>query len=97
MKTVDIIRDYLGDPYVVTTIDREEVVYRNLGNGYGFEISGVHALNGPFTLYVWTDHPRQIVGTYKHIRGRKNLKDVLGYCAVKYQNLLAEIQVECED
>ena len=97
MKTVDIIRDYLGDPYVVTTIDQEAVVYRNLGNGYDFEVSGAHSLNGPFTLYVWAEHPRRIVGIYSHIRGRKNLKDVLGYCAVKYQNLLAEIQIERED
>ena len=37
------------------------------------------------------------MGVYHGIKGQEHLKDILGYCAVKYQNLLSEIQVERED
>ncbi|WP_195376744.1 hypothetical protein [Anaerotruncus rubiinfantis] len=97
MRPIDIVREYLGDPYVVTSIDLEDVIYRNLGNGYEFEVSGIRTIDSTCSLYVWSENPRQIVGIYRGIKGRKNLKDLLGFYATKYQNLTDQIQVERED
>ena len=97
MKGIYAVQSYLGDPYMVTTIDGEAVIYRRLGNGYEFEVSGVKSASGPYILYVWSSNPREIVGIYAGIKGQEVLKDVLGYYSVKYQNLTNGIQVERED
>ena len=45
----------LGDDYRVTTIDLERVIYRDFGNGFNVEISGVHTTSEKkkATLYLW--------------------------------------------
>ena len=98
MRGIDKVRDYLGDPYSVAVIDGEDVIYRNLGNGYDFEVSGVRSEKSTCILYVWSiSGPKEIVGIYGNIKGAQNLKDTLGYYAFKYQNLEAQIQVRRED
>lgn len=44
----------LGDDYRVTTIDFERVIYRDFGNGFNVEISGMHTSNmkKKATLYL---------------------------------------------
>lgn len=36
------------------------------------------------------------MGIYSHIKSNEDLKDLLGYCSVKYQNLFSRILVERE-
>lgn len=87
----------LGVPYDVKTIDNEKVFYRKLPNGYEFEVSGIKSTSGKCILYVRADYPKEVVGIYENIPVFM-LKDLLGYYAVKYQNLNADIMVsrECQ-
>lgn len=45
----------LGKNYSVRTIDLEPVIYRDFGNGFNVEISGVYtsSLKKKATLYLW--------------------------------------------
>ena len=45
----------LGKDYRVTTIDFERVIYRDFGNGFNVEISGVHTTSKrkKATIYLW--------------------------------------------
>lgn len=45
----------LGKEYSVTTIDFERVIYRDFGNGFNVEISGMHTTNKrrKAILYLW--------------------------------------------
>ena len=45
----------LGVDYRVTTIDLERVIYRDFGNGFNVEISGMHtsSMKKKATLYLW--------------------------------------------
>ncbi len=45
----------LGDAYSIRTIDWEKCLYRDFGNGFNVEISGVHTSSEkkPATLYLW--------------------------------------------
>lgn len=95
MKRIEQICGQLGSPYRITTIDLEEVIYRDLGD-YEFEVSGIWEGKKLCTLYVWATKTREIVGIYDKIP-IDSLKDILGYFAVKYQNLLEKILVERED
>lgn len=98
MKKIQLLRDFLGDPYSITTIDMEEVIYRDLGNGFDFEVSGIKAGSETYSLYVWKLCPhKEIVGVYHKIHGQQMLKDLLGFYAAKYQNLSDQIQVEREE
>lgn len=98
MKNIEKVRQYLGEPYTITMIDGEEVIYRDLGNGFDFEVSGVRTGSETYSLYVWETIPhKEIVGVYHKIHGAQELKDVLGYCAFRYQNLREKILVEREE
>lgn len=97
MDKISEILAYLGEPYQITTIDKEPVIHRSLKN-FEFEISGLHKHPMNCTLYVWMSSPhRELLGIYSSIQTKEALKDILGYCAVKYQNLLSQIRVERED
>ncbi len=97
MLKIDEVLNYLGKPYQIRTIDGESVIYRPLKQ-FEFEVSGLHKVPLDCTLYVWLTHPhRELVGTYSNIQNKEDLKDLLGYCSVKYQNLFSRIQVERED
>lgn len=96
--TVDKMVAYLGEPYSASIIDGERVVYRRLNENFDFEVSGICQGKKLYSLYVWRHNPhREIVGVYHNIRGSEVLKDLLGYCAVRYGNLLNDIQVERQE
>jgi hypothetical protein len=99
MRKIEKLCAYLGELYAITKIDRGEVIYRDIGNGFDFEVSGVDSNLKSFTLYVWhtTKHRQEIVGIYSNIKSWEDLKDVLGYYAFKYKNLLEKICIERED
>lgn len=86
----------LGDPYAIRKLDQESLIYRQLDNGYEFEVSGIQSASGTCILYVWKENPRILVAIYKDIPV-KDLKDILGHYAFKYQNLSEKIRVERED
>ena len=68
----------LGVDYRVTTIDLERVIYRDFGNGFNVEISGMHtsSMKKKATIYLWygdtmteciivktvRDIPRELIG-----------------------------------
>lgn len=45
----------LGEEYTVREIDLEQVVYRDFGNGFNVEISGMHTTRASAraTIYLW--------------------------------------------
>ena len=50
----------LGDDYRVTTIDLERVIYRDFGNGFNVEISGVHTTSEKKKATLSQKSPRTI-------------------------------------
>ena len=96
MHKINEILEYLGSPYQISTIDNEPVIHRQLDN-FELEVSGLHKNSMDCTIYVWVNSPhRKLAGIYSGIRTKEDLKDLLGYCSVKYQNVLSRIQVERE-
>lgn len=87
------LKEYLGEPYILSVIDNAEVVYRRLNNNYEIEIFKTSFYN----LCVWSSPPRRLVCAYKNIESLIELKDLSGYVAVRYQNLLDQILVEHEE
>ena len=49
------LKQALGDQYQICYIDMEKCLYRDFGNGFNVEVSGVSRANknGPATLYLW--------------------------------------------
>lgn len=91
------VLDYLGAGYSSRCIDGEDCIFRRLSNGVEFEVSGA-ATGRHMSLYVWrTEGRQQLIGVYHGIASAEALKDILGYAAVRYQNLMAQIQVEREE
>lgn len=97
MDYIPDVLAYLGPPYRASTRDNEPVIIRILDH-FEFEISGLHRPKMNCILYVWMTRPRrELMGIYSGIKSKEDLKDLLGYCSVKYQNVLSRIQVERED
>ena len=96
MSLLQKLASSLGNPYIGRRLDRESIIYQRLDNGYEFEISGIQSVSGKCSLYIWKENPRVLTGIYNDIPV-KDLKDVLGHYAFKYQNLSEKIQVERED
>ena len=95
MALIDDTLNFLGLPYCIRNIDLEPVIYRSMVQ-YEFEISRLHGNTVNCALYVWRKSPRELVGIYSNIKTKEDLKDLLGYCSVKYQNLFSRIRVERE-
>lgn len=61
----------LGEKYTITTIDLERVIYRDFGNGFNVEVSGVHTSkeDKKAILYLWhgDGYDCQIVRTMKDV------------------------------
>ncbi len=53
--TINELKMALGAKYRICDIDLEKCLYRDFGNGFNVEISGVSRANrkGPATLYLW--------------------------------------------
>ena len=81
---------YLGSNYSVKNIDLENVIYRDLGNGFDFEISGLdnskHSFNA--SVYVWnTKNGSKVVETIHNINSKESLNETLNTLNQKYQNI----------
>ena len=78
----------LGKEYSVCVIDRENVIYRDLHNGYDFEISGVdnNRKNMKAILYVW-EQKRVVVEMIEDINSFEKLQSVLEEVAFKYSQI----------
>jgi hypothetical protein len=52
----------LGPEYRITVIDLSQVIYRDFGNGFDLEVSGVNtaSIRKRATLYLWHDKNRII-------------------------------------
>ncbi len=78
----------LGPAYSVRVIDCENVIYRDLGNGYDIEISGLDnnrkSVNA--TIYVWGTEPRAIVDTVKNVKSFEALVYILEGIASTYSS-----------
>lgn len=64
---------YLGEGYTENYIDKEPVIYRDLGD-YDVEISGGHTKEQTISIFVWSKAPRQIVES--HTRMPQHLKQI---------------------
>lgn len=96
MSKINDILEYIGAPYRLSTIDKEPIIYRQLEN-LEFEVSGLHKRSMDCTVHIWMTSPhRELISIYGGIHTKEDLKDLLGYCSVKYQNVLSRIQVERE-
>ena len=80
----------LGEPYQVRLFDARNVIYRDLGNGYDFEIGGLDNKEADFnaTLYIWhtNSYSQKIVETIDNIKSFENLSSVLNEKAKYYLN-----------
>lgn len=49
------LKKAMGKEYQIRVIDLEKCLYRDFGNGFNVEVSGVSRANrkGPATLYLW--------------------------------------------
>ena len=81
----------LGTDYTIRVFDLENVIYRDLGNGYDFEVSNLDNQKKSFepVLYIWDNRKHHIVETISDIHSVEELKSVLDQSVKKYQ-LLAE-------
>lgn len=78
----------LGNEYSVCVIDCENVIYRDLHNGYDIEISGVdnNRKNMKAILYVW-EQKRVVVEMIEDINSFEKLQSVLEEAAFKYSQI----------
>lgn len=71
----------LGKDYTITTIDLERVIYRDFGNGFNVEVSGVHTCNEGkrATLYLWHGNsaPDCLIVRTVHDVPRSNIGDAV--------------------
>lgn len=78
----------------ISTLDHEPVIYHQLDN-FELEVAGLHKKSMDCTIYVRTSSPHhELASIYCGIQTKEDLKDLLGFCSVKYQNVLSRIQFE---
>lgn len=79
----------LGDKYSVRVFDLENVIYRDLGNGYDFELSGVDNNKKHLcaTLYIWNNIQNVIVEKVERISSVEDLKSILNNMVDKYETM----------
>jgi len=88
-KLKDICTE-LDEPYIIKVIDKENVLYRDLGNGFEFEISGLDNQKSSFNaiIYVWQiEKYQRRLETISDIKSLDELKSHLDATATKYLNL----------
>ena len=80
-RKIKDISDQLGEQYQIRLFDGRNVVYRDLGNGYDFEIGGLDNKESSFNavLYIWhnTDYSQSIIETIDGISSYENLVSLL--------------------
>lgn len=85
-KRIKEVCAYLGEPYTIDYIDKENVIYRDLGE-YDIEVSGLDSSKSTFLvdIYVWAKKPGQhIVHSVRNVKSPLELKDLLGAIACSY-------------
>lgn len=92
-KKIREICKALGNEYTIRVIDFENVIYRDLKNGYDFEISNLDNRKRSFEarLYIWDNQKDQIVKTISGITSIEELKDVLDKSLKEYQSVSESI------
>lgn len=89
-KKIKDICFQLGEPYSIKLIDFENTIYRDLGNGFDIEVSGLdnHQKSINASIYVWrTKLFLDTVETIHNITSIIELKNTLDYLAIKYLNI----------
>ena len=91
-KKIQDICKALGEEYSIGVIDYENVIYRDLDNGFDFEISGLDTGKKKMsaTLYIWNTRIMQTVDTISDIHSLEELKTILEISAEKYHSLSAD-------
>lgn len=89
-KKIKEICTKLGESYCIRVFDLENVIYRNLENGYDFEISGLDNRKQSFdaTLFIWQTQPEQrVVEQISNIDSFEDLAAELEKATKKYLDL----------
>lgn len=87
-KKIRDICQALGTDYSLKVFDLENVIYRDLGNGYDFEVSNLdnHKQSIDARIYIWDNRRNQIVEKICDIHSVEELKAALEHSAEKYQS-----------
>lgn len=85
-KKLKAALDYMGAPYCIKTIDLEECLYRDFGNGFDVEVSGLCSRHkNAIAVYLWQVRGgQQIVERVFGIGSLVELKSVLDGLAERY-------------
>lgn len=87
MKTLEKLVQELGEPYTITTIDNERVLYCNINQNYEIEVSGLdnRRKHPSIVVYVWQKSPQiKCVETLEGIHSKSLLVDTLVELRHKY-------------
>lgn len=78
----------LGDNYSVRLFDLEQVIYRDFGNGYDVEVSGLNHNRNEYdaVIYVWRTEPNSICETIKNIHSFEAILSALNKIEAKYSD-----------
>ncbi len=88
-KKIREICKVLGSDYSIRVFDFENVIYRDLGNGYDFEVSKLDNRKKAVeaTLYIWDNRKNIVIETISDIHSVEELKTVLDKSTAKYQSI----------
>lgn len=90
-KKLKAALDYMGVPYCIKTIDLEKCLYRDFGNGFDVEVSGLCSMRkNAVTVYIWqVGGGLQIVERISGIGSLAELKSVLDGLTKRYGGITA--------
>ncbi len=90
-KKIREICKALGNDYSIKVFDFENVIYRDLGNGYDFEVSKLDNRKKSFdaTLYIWNNKNNTIAEEIFNIQSVEELNATLDKYAEKYLSVSA--------
>lgn len=88
-KGIKNICKQLGNEYCIRLFDFEQVIYRDFGNGYDVEVSGLNHNRKTFkaTIYVWNAEKNHIVKTISNIDSIELLAEKLSEVTAEYSVL----------
>ena len=83
------ICEKLGNQYSIRLFDLEQVIYRDFGNGYDVEVSGLNHNNKTFnaTIYVWNARKPRVIEKFRNINSFEMLENTLSEITAKYSAL----------
>ena len=88
-KGLKAICQKLGNQYSIRLFDMEQVIYRDFGNGYDVEVSGLNHNNKTFnaTIYVWNAKIPRVVEKFRNINSFEMLETTLSEITAEYSAL----------